>query len=64
MDQHPEAAEPCGEPIGVMKSPADPDFLCQRGRGHPGVHEVMTKCGNRVQWGLSSDFPEDDEDAV
>lgn len=64
MDQHPEAADPCGEPTGAMSGSKAPDFLCQRGAGHPGPHEVMTRDGDHMEWGLSSVFPPDEDFGV
>ena len=58
-DQYPDAAPPCGKPTGFMK-PGMPDFLCQRGAGHPGHCETMTRDGDQLEWGYSQDFPEDD----
>lgn len=60
-DQHPEAAPPCNEPTGVMK-PGMPDFLCQRGKGHPGVHEVVLKSGARLQWQDNGDLSDQNGD--
>jgi hypothetical protein len=59
-EQHPDAASPCGQPTGAMK-PGLPDFRCQRGKGHPGLHEVMLT-GGCMQWGPESAWPPDDDD--
>lgn len=58
--QHPDAAPLCGEPTGMMAIQHS-HFLCQRGQGHPGMHEAMTRDGNRLEWGLASDLPDYDE---
>jgi hypothetical protein len=60
-EQHPAMAPPCGEPTGAVK-PGTPDFRCQRGKGHPGLHEVMLTGGSHMQWGPESAWPPDDED--
>lgn len=62
-EQNPAVAPPCGQPTGAMK-PGLPDFRCQRGRGHPGLHEAMTTSGCHMQWGPanSPDWADDDPD--
>jgi hypothetical protein len=57
-EQHPDVASPCHRPTGMVK-PGYPDYLCQRGTGHPGTCEAMLSNGNRLQWGAEEDFPDE-----
>lgn len=56
-DQHPNAAPPCGELSGFVNA-GHPDFVCQRGAGHPPPHETMLAGGARMHWGLTTAFPD------
>lgn len=47
--QNPNAAPPCAEPSGMHRKDR-PDFLCQRGRGHGGEHEVILTNGAYMTW--------------
>jgi hypothetical protein len=60
-DQHPDVAPPCWSPSEVV-TPGHPEFYCQRGKDHPGLHEAMLRGGSLLQWGPPELWPSEDNE--